>query len=448
MGAGPGWWAVTSGRVRRPSRRLQEWVEGLPGLSVRARRLLLDGDVEGRYSGRSHGDAGYRLTMALAVAVSQPGRQWSFATWWEALVLRPTAGGAWARSLRTARGERYAEAKLSEMLDKARRFVSSSGAVTCRADALVEVAGVRETVERVVWRGTSGGVDERNLTARLELAQRAGGLQHHASVRQLAELVGCARSTVEASNLRLEKAGWLVRRRSEAGPARGGAWTLRVPPGEGEQDGARPGQRPLAGEGGAGGDPGMHTVGGGRDTLSLARLQAHDAFHHWGHGGSGARLLSCLDAVEGRSPQDLAVLLGLHRTTVRRRLDQLGVDGLVVEADSLVYLPAHLVGEGGVRAEESVLGPVAESRGTAGHGARRRQRHAAQREGYRVLLELRAARREENRVPARPPLRLVPEGVVDVESGELLDPVWAGWDVSDPGRPVWIGVSGEAGEAA
>ncbi|MFF2618578.1 hypothetical protein [Kitasatospora sp. NPDC058046] len=139
--------------------------------------------------------------------------------------------------------------------------------------------------------------------------------------------------------------------------------------------------------------------------------------------------------MEGRTPQDLAAALGVHRTTVRRRLDRLGADGLVVEADGLVYLPAALAGDGGVRADEDLLRPVARARGTDGFGKRRRHAHAAQREAWRILLE----QREERRAPARPPLRLVPEGVVDVVSGVLLDEAWAGWDVRDPGRPVWVG---------
>ncbi|WP_158714162.1 hypothetical protein [Kitasatospora aureofaciens] len=325
------------------------------------------------------------------------------------------------------------------MLAKARRFVGSSGAVTCRADALVEIARVRMAVERTWWRGTSGGVDERNLTARLELAQRAGGLVHRVSVRQLAELVGCSRSTVEDSNVRLVREGWVRKLPAEVRANLGGAWTLAIPPGAGETGGAAPGQWPAAGERGAGGDPAVHGPAGGRDTLSLARLQAHDAFHHHAHGGTGARLLSCLDPVEGRRPKELELLLGVHRTTVRRKVSALAADGLVVEADGLVYLAPALAGPVGVRAEEGVLEQAAQARGTAGRGEQRRQAHARQREGYRMLLELRARRRAENRVVARPPVRLVPEGVVDVESGELLDPAWAGWDVTDPGRPVWVG---------
>ncbi|MFE0777017.1 hypothetical protein [Streptomyces sp. NPDC058861] len=242
------------GRVlaQRPARRpsLTEWVEGLPGLSGRARRLLLEGDAERRYAGRTTADSGYRLTMALAVAVSQPGREWTLAQWWEALVLRRTAGGVWARSLRSRKGERYAEGKLAGMLDKARAFVGASGAIVCRADAMVAIARLRAAVEAVVWPGPGGGTDLKNLTARLQLAEQAGGLEHEVSVRQLAELMGCARSTVEASNSRLRAAGWLSLVTAGTGE-RSSAWSLRIPP-EAEESCAGPGHRPAPGERGQG----------------------------------------------------------------------------------------------------------------------------------------------------------------------------------------------------
>ncbi|MET9733324.1 hypothetical protein ABZZ79_22535 [Streptomyces sp. NPDC006458] len=242
--------AVAHQPVRRPS--LTEWVEGLPGLSGRARRLLLEGDTERRYAGRTAADSGYRLTMALAVAVSQPGREWTLAQWWEALVLRPMVGGAWARSLRSRKGERYAEGKLAGMLDKARAFVGTSGAIVCRADAMVAIARLRAAVEAVVWPGPGGGTDLKNLTARLQLAEQAGGLEHEVSVRQMAELMGCARSTVEASNARLRAARWLLLVAAGTGE-HSSTWSLRIPPTEPEdqESCARPGHRPApGGEGG------------------------------------------------------------------------------------------------------------------------------------------------------------------------------------------------------
>ncbi|MGP3690992.1 helix-turn-helix domain-containing protein [Streptomyces sp. IBSNAI002] len=399
--------------------------------------MLLDGDVHGRYGGRTESEAGYRLTMALAVAVSQPGREWTFARWWEVLVLRPTAGGAWARTLRSRKGERYAEGKLGEMLAKARRFVGSSGTIACRVDGVVEVVGVREAVERAVWRGSSGGIDEKNLTARLRLAERSGGLDHQVSVRQLAELIGCAKSTVEASNTRLRAAGWMRLISAGVGKNCGSQWVLRVPPVVAEAGGAAPGHLPAAGERGAGGVPAMHTPS--LSTRSLDKVMAHDAFHHFGHGASGARLLACLDPLDGADVPALALASGLHRTTVRRRMNKLIADGLVEEADGLFYLPRHLAGLGGegLQPDEEQLVRVAEERGTNGLGERRRQRHADQRAGYQRWLEHRARRSAENRRPARPPLRLVPEGAVDPVTGELLDDAWRGWDTSDPARPVW-----------
>ncbi|WP_030578405.1 helix-turn-helix domain-containing protein [Streptomyces anulatus] len=421
--------------VRRPS--LTEWVQGLPGLSGRARRLLLEGDTEARYAGRTAADSGYRLTMALAVAVSQPGREWTLAQWWEALVLRPTAGGAWARSLRSRKGERYAESKLAGMLDKARGFVGTSGTIVCRADAIVAIARLRAAVEAVVWPGPGGGTDLKNLTARLQLAEQAGGIEHEVSVRQLAELMGCARSTVEASNARLRASGWLVLVTAGIGE-HSSAWSLRIPPAgpEDQKSCARPGHRPASGERGAEGDPGAHTE---REvsTRALGSVMGTDACHHYAHGTSGARILAALDPLDGADVAHLAAATGLHRTTVRRRVDKLVEDGLAEEADGLVYLPRHLAGGEGLRPDPDQLEHVALTRGTADLGERRRKRHGDQRRRYRQWLTERTQYAVEQRRPARPRLRLVPEGVVDESTGELRDTAWRGWIIDDPYRPTW-----------
>lgn len=422
--------------AQRPSRRpsLTEWVEGLPGLSGRARRLLLEGDTERRYAGRTSADSGYRLTMALAVAVSQPGREWTFAQWWQALVLRPTAGGAWARSLRSRKGERYAEGKLAGMLDKARAFVGTSGAIVCRADAMVAIARVRAAVEAVVWPGPGGGTDLKNLTARLQLAEQAGGLEHEVSVRQLAELMGCARSTVEASNTRLRAAGWLSLVTAGTGE-RSSTWSPRIPQ-EADEPCARPGHRPAPEERGAEGVPDVQT---GREvsTRALGTVMGTDACHHYAHGTSGARILAALHPLDGLDIAHLAAVTGLHRTTVRRRVDKLVEDGLAEEADGLVYLPRHLAGDEGLHPNPDQLRQVALDRGTAGLGERRRKRHSDQRRYYREWLTARAQRAAKRRQPGRARLRLVPEGVVDQNTGELRDPAWQGWIVDDPYRPTW-----------
>jgi hypothetical protein len=121
-------------------------------------------------------------------------------------------------------------AKLTAMLDKARRLVAGQPVITCRQDAMEAIEAVRQVVEDYPWSAAGGeGSDLKNLIARLELCERAGGLEHQASVRQLAETMGCARATVEASNRRLDAAGWLVLIKSGSGKLHGSVWTLKIP---------------------------------------------------------------------------------------------------------------------------------------------------------------------------------------------------------------------------
>ncbi|MGW7594938.1 winged helix-turn-helix transcriptional regulator [Streptomyces rubiginosohelvolus] len=166
------------------------------------------------------------------------------------------------------------------------------------------------------------------------------------------------------------------------------------------------------------------------DTRNLARLVSLDAFHHYGHGANGARLLTLLEEEEGKSRAELQTATGLDRTTVSRRLSALVADGLVAEVEGLFYLVSALAGPAGVMPDQQVLQETAKVRGTAGAGARRRARHVRERLNYR---RWRAERRSRH---VDVVLRLVPAGVVDVVTGEIIDPAWEGWDVSDPYRPV------------
>ncbi|MEU8523632.1 hypothetical protein [Streptomyces sp. NPDC048577] len=161
---------------------------------------------------------------------------------------------------------------------------------------------------------------------------------------------------------------------------------------------------------------------------------AHDAFHHYGHGTSGARILACLDVTEGLSPAQLQHATTLHRTTVARRLDKLVTDGLARESEGLYYLVRELAGPAHLDPDEQLLAEAAEQQGTTGLGERRRQRHACERTNYQRWLTEQATRAR----PSRPRPVLVPEGVVDPDTGELLDERWRGWDTSDPARPTWL----------
>ncbi|PRH80580.1 hypothetical protein C6N75_03495 [Streptomyces solincola] len=397
------------------------------GLSAASARLLLEGDVDGRYPGRNEAEEGYRLTMALAAGASQPGREWMPADFYRALLYSPTPGGEWARRLMRRKGPEFAEGKLAWMLTKARTWVRQEEPITCRHSAWEAVERVRRAVERAVWLSRKGGeTDLKNLSVRLELCERGGGLDHELSARQQAERMGCAVRTAVLSNRRLTKAGWLVLEKSGAKSEQGSKWRLVIPD-RGESGGAGATHPPAAGSAGGAGprvSP-VHT-----DTRALVRLAGHDAFHRYGHGTNGARLLTLLEEEEGKSKKDLQAATGLHRTTVGRRLSALVEDGLVQEVEGLFYLVSALAGPAGVMPDQEVLQEAAEARGTAGAGARRRARHVRERLNYRRWRAEQRTRRVDQ------VLRLVPVGAVDVETGEIIDPAWAGWDVSDPYHPV------------
>ncbi|MFE4663792.1 helix-turn-helix domain-containing protein [Streptomyces sp. NPDC056716] len=99
------------------------------------------------------------------------------------------------------------------------------------------------------------------------------------------------------------------------------------------------------------------------------------ACHHYAHGTSGARILTALDVLDGADVAHLAAAIGLHRTTVRRRVDKLVEDGLAEEADGRLCLPRHLAGDEGLRLDPDQLEHVARPRhrqsgGTAPKAAR------------------------------------------------------------------------------
>lgn len=124
------------------------------------------------------------------------------------------------------------------------------------------------------------------------------GAKHSSSVRHLPELMGSARSTVEESNRRLQEQGYLRLIRPGSGEL-GSTWILRLP--DSSKD-AFPGH-PL---------PPLPAVGGCPENALLSQVMADDAFHHFAHGPTGARVLGTLDSVEGLSAREIAGRLGLH----------------------------------------------------------------------------------------------------------------------------------------
>ncbi|MET8816500.1 winged helix-turn-helix domain-containing protein [Streptomyces sp. NPDC004549] len=356
--------------------------------------------------------------MSLAVACSQPGREWQPADLVEVLVQRPSPAGEWVRSLRTRKGDEYVVQKLAGMLSRAREFVASTPSISSRPDAGLALAEYRTFVEGLPRWGRSFPTDIKNLLARLSVAEQAGGFEHTLSVRQLAELMGSADSTAQLSNKRLQKRG-LLRQLDRGSESESATWVL---------------SRPTQPSGEVSSELGTHTapptqqMGRVPDSRVLSAIMAHDAFHYFAHGVSGARLLASLEATEGASVAELAQGCGHHPTTVRRRLKALQEDGLVVELEGLYYLDD-------LEISVHKLAAAAERAATSGRAESRRLRHLQQREGFRrwTLARREAASREWR------PSAVVPEEVWAAHQlGGRVLAGWEQWDVSDPMRPVWI----------
>ncbi|MEV7156974.1 hypothetical protein AB0N77_20480 [Streptomyces misionensis] len=139
--------------------------------------------------------------------------------------------------------------------------------------------------------------------------------------------------------------------------------------------------------------------------------------------------LACFDPLDGQDVLTLTAATGLH-CTVQRRLRRLAADGLVAELEGRYYLVSALTGPVRLHPDEKLLNDSAEERGTRGRGHARRRRHQVERTAYHRWLAEQLPDRAR-----RPRLLLVPSGVVDPSSGEVLDDRWRDWDLSDVRRP-------------
>lgn len=142
-----------------------------------------------------------------------------------------------------------------------------------------------------------------------------------------------------------------------------------------------------------------------------ARVLDIDAWHAWGLGTSGRRVWQAtLDPDSPPTVAGIAAATGLHRRTVRRRLDQLTVHGLV--------------GRHGDRYTGRLdvdLDQVAEHVGTTGRGAKRKALHSAQREQHRRRVEAWRQAHRTGHGPPRPQREVLADvtWLVDPDTGEL-----------------------------
>ncbi len=349
-------------------------------LSAPIAALLRDGDVDGRYASRSE--------AVLASALAAAGAGWTESAW--RAVLEPSALGEWAQVQRRRTGTRRHRnppdiaRRLATTWAKAARRAAARPPVADAASVRAELAAVLGAADHnpAVWRGAAGVTDRAVLAALVELGAGACTVTPSASTRQLSELVNISPATAATSLQRLRTRGWLRLEHPAAG-THAATWRLLRP----EQVANPPAAvhevlealppRPLTPSGGS--------------------ARAHDAFTHTVHGGLGrvaARLFDVLDdgAYGGLSVAELAALTGLHRRTVLRHLVGLQAAGLVAAGDGGRRWARSLTA-GDREQLKAALDGAAVLLGCAGRTARRRERHAAQREAFTWYWTDFAARR-------------------------------------------------------
>jgi hypothetical protein len=342
-----------------------QFVDRRPVFSPRISALLRHGDIEGRYA------EPFQIHMAIITAALQRDVGRASLEW--ALLDPKNLGGAYLQELRAEKGDRQARRSVGKALKRAREFVEARPAVGDRADARDLLSGLLHAADAQPWPGTTGTTDRVVFGALVAIALDAGSVTFSASVRQIAERSGRACRTVMAALARHIEAGRIRRTTTGRGPKASG-WALTT--------GTRA-TKPTSPATGA------DRVATG--AVLLAGLARCDAFSRGGLGASGARVLAALKANGGVTTGQAAAALGLHASTVRRRLRDLQRVGLARSVAGLWL------------AVEEDLDRVAEDVGRTGTAQRRRNGHARQRIAYRARLA-----------------RLDPTVLIDPETGEVF----------------------------
>ncbi|MFE4304765.1 helix-turn-helix domain-containing protein [Streptomyces sp. NPDC056891] len=415
----------------------------LPALSPRMHKLLVHGDQESAYSpnNRQRGgkntassDHAWAVTRALAADAVRVG--WDRASFVQVLVDGPYKAGHHARSIQHRRGYDRAAEWVRRAWDGAKEHVGATDRICTRQDFHSSLAAFRARVERTPWKGIAGKTDLRNLIARMEICTRSGGWDHTVSERELAERMGCSRTTARNSNQRL--LGERLLRQLDKGSATEGArWMLISPVHRSSHHWTTP-QGPKAGGAMSGSTVRHSPPEADISSLAAARLMHLDAFAHYGLGGSGLALVAALAEREGQTVQELQCAASISRATAYRQLRKLLELGLVLR-DGEVYALSPRATEGiGERthlAQVPVSGweEVATRLGTGGTARRRRQQHEAHRLSWALYQQIRAERRRPSNDGSHPseaePQYLRADGVViNPSTGEVLDGLYRASD--------------------
>ncbi|MET7487038.1 helix-turn-helix domain-containing protein [Streptomyces sp. NPDC005538] len=409
-------------------------------------KLLVLGDKDAAYAtgnlqrgGKNTAASDHAWAITRAVAADAVRVGWNRPSFIQVMLDGPYKAGQHARTLQHRRGYDKASAWLQRAWDGAQHYVFSTDPISTRQDFHAALTAFRSRVECTPWKGIAGKTDLRNLIARMEICARAGSWDHTVSERDLAERMGCSRTTAHNSNQRLLNAK-MLRQLDNGSPTEGARWMLisRLPSTTSHHWSTPKG--PEAGGAMSGPDVRQADTGADIDSRSAGQLMHLDAFAHHGLGGSGLAILAALAERDGQSLTELRASASISRSTTYRQLDKLKLLGLIRQEGELNHLsPTALEGIGTQTADctDPVAGwpETAERLGTVGTGERRRRHHEAQRihwqhEQVRLAERRQAARRAPLPHPAVAQLQYVrADGcVIDPTTGEIIEDLYVATD--------------------
>ncbi|WP_425919714.1 helix-turn-helix domain-containing protein [Streptomyces cyaneofuscatus] len=423
----------------------------LPPLSTRMHKLLVLGDQDAAYATGNHqrggkntpaSDHAWAITRAVAADAARVG--WDRATFLQVMLDGPYKAGQHARTLHHRRGYDKAAAWLQRAWDGAQQYVQSIDPISTRQDFHAALAAFRSRIECTPWKGVAGKTDLRNLIARMEICSQAGSWDHTVSERDLAERMGCSRTTAHNSNQRLLHAKAL-RQLDNGSPTEGARWMLisRLTSTTSHHWSTPKG--PEAGGAMSGPEVRQPDTGADIDSRTAGRLMHLDAFAHHGLGGSGLSVLAALAERDGQSLTELQASASISRPTAYRQVGKLKDLGLIRHEDEVYHLsPTALEGVGTPTQDcaDPVAGwpETAERLGTAGSTERRRRHHEAQRIHWRHRqVRLAERRRAAHQAPLPHPAVAQPQYLradgcaIDPSTGEVITDLY----VASDGRWVW-----------
>ncbi|MFC8021049.1 helix-turn-helix domain-containing protein [[Kitasatospora] papulosa] len=414
-------------------------------------KLLVLGDQDAAYAmgnlqrggkNSAASDHAWAITRALAADAVRVG--WSRASFLQVMLDGPYKAGQHARTLQHRRGYDKAAAWLQRSWDGAQQYVQSTDPLTTRQDFHAALAAFRARIECTPWKGVAGKTDLRNLIARMEICSRSGSWDHTVSERDLAERMGCSRTTARTSNQRL-LAAKMLRQLDNGSPTEGARWMLISHlPSTTSHHWSTP-KGPEAGGAMSGPDVRQPDTGADIDSRTAGQLMHLDAFAHHGLGSSGLAILAALSERDSQSLTELQASASVSRPTAYRQLGKLKTFGLIHHDGELYHLsPTALKGMGA--ATDECADPVAdwaetaERLGTTGTAERRRRHHEAQRIHWRhEQVRLAEHRRATLQAPLPHPAVAQPQYVradgcaINPTTGEVI----TGLFVASDGRWIW-----------